>query len=605
MTLAKSLGSRLRARMTSASVESVYKAAAALPDLSDYDRLYEGFDSAHDSEHQRAVVAEAARLADIHAPKRKRLAELAARLHDIGLAEGREGHEIHGARMLEKDERLRKALSRRDFKQLVNAVRQHRASSGKPRSVIAKIVSDADRVASGSPQKALDRSARYHRVHSPDATDEEVLREAYMHIAGKYGPGGYGRRAYFPETMNRLDEIFNPIVEKAREYQKLAQSDDPWRDTVNATYGPTPGIRPLWRRSADLPTAAPRVPDRPRQGHQGPMWASTLQQVREQLPEHRFPQRVGQPTEESMARVGPRVLPMSPQQRLSPEVTEALHRALRTGRPLTRQQHEEIARYRESARRGPWQTGPTGRETAAWMPLGAQDSREDVLAHELTHAHDPALRGQQGEGLHFMTGADGTTFPASPFVPESPERTREEETPAMVAEHAYMTRKGLIDPSHVDDMALPREGQEDPLFSGWIYDHMRRYGPQLDPTTTDVTADDETAIRDWIRELREPGTAAHGRYRNWTDTVSRHLGQFGDQRGEVSTPDLPRDPRYSPAARARAQRFMADEAGRARQREELRRDWKHQTPEYRSHHEQWSHLTDLLDGDDDPLYQRR
>lgn len=181
-------------------------------DISDLDKLYDTFDSGHGPDHQQAVRDRSRVLAEMYAPDKLNLVDLAARLHDIGLAKGRESHEQRGAEMVVGDPRFKK-LPKRQLRLLVNAIRQHRASTGKPRSIVGKIVSDADRIAGSDVAGALRRSFDYGQKHAPHLTEEGQYRRVLSYLAQKFAPEGIGRRHYFPETGKALADIFDPIIE--------------------------------------------------------------------------------------------------------------------------------------------------------------------------------------------------------------------------------------------------------------------------------------------------------------------------------------------------------------------------------------------------------
>jgi len=190
-------------------------------DFERYLSLYDTFDKGHDRRHVDAVVEHANALARKHLPDKLHLAHAAAVLHDIGLVGGREGHESRGAEMVATDPYLNDVFNKRELKQLVHAVKQHRASTGRPRSVLGKLVSDADRVGTTN---HLYRAVQYREKNMPEMGPEDRLREAAAHIIDKYGPGGYGRRTYFPETDERLDSLLAPIM-KAYNAQDWGELD--------------------------------------------------------------------------------------------------------------------------------------------------------------------------------------------------------------------------------------------------------------------------------------------------------------------------------------------------------------------------------------------
>lgn len=182
-------------------------------DLSKYEAFYNSFDSGHDRHHLIAVRNCAIKLAKKYAPKKIDLVYIAATLHDIGLSVNRENHEIEGEKLIRADSDLRSQLSPEDFEELCHAVGQHRASTGKPQSIIAKIISDADRGGGlDDIGEQFSRAYWYGKKYFPDLDDDEQIWRAAKHHNDKFSPGNYGRRTYFPETEIRLNKIIDPII---------------------------------------------------------------------------------------------------------------------------------------------------------------------------------------------------------------------------------------------------------------------------------------------------------------------------------------------------------------------------------------------------------
>ena len=191
--------------------QSAAKSAAAPIDISDYEQRYQTFDPGHDLRHMQSVQQNAEELAQVHAPDQRDLAILAAKLHDVGLNRGRERHEQQGADDVAADERF-KVLGDEQHQLLVEAIREHRASRGKPQSMLAKIVSDADRGAAGTSAGELNRAYSYGQTHMPELSDDEQLQRSLSHLKDKFSVGAPGRRTYFPETAARLGEVYDPLI---------------------------------------------------------------------------------------------------------------------------------------------------------------------------------------------------------------------------------------------------------------------------------------------------------------------------------------------------------------------------------------------------------
>lgn len=186
------------------------KVAQAIPQK--YLDMYTGFDPAHNDTHRERVRENAKRLAQVHAPKLVNMADIAAALHDVGLSVNREDHELHGYNLLKSDPELAQQFKPRQLNMILNAVKQHRASTGRPRSVLGKIISDADRTAYGDAGSALVRCLDYRKENTPDMNEDDALRDSVNHLVGKYGPGGTGTRTYFPETAQHIADMIKPIM---------------------------------------------------------------------------------------------------------------------------------------------------------------------------------------------------------------------------------------------------------------------------------------------------------------------------------------------------------------------------------------------------------
>ena len=130
--------------------------------------------------------------------KKSGVLDLAAVLHDIGNLKNRDLHHLIGPDMIKADKKLNKEVAPQTLKAILNAVRSHRASdtATPPKSQLAKIVNDADRLDS-----TLGRALVYRLKKFPNMKMDDAVLDAAKHHTGKYGPKGYGLKAtYFPRT---------------------------------------------------------------------------------------------------------------------------------------------------------------------------------------------------------------------------------------------------------------------------------------------------------------------------------------------------------------------------------------------------------------------
>ncbi|MHC1716907.1 MAG: HD domain-containing protein [Candidatus Dojkabacteria bacterium] len=191
-------------------------------DLSKYESLYDSFDKGHDRKHMEGVRTFALKLAKKYCPKKIEIIYVSATLHDIGLSISRENHEHNGYEIIKKDVDMKKAYSKKDFELILESIREHRASTGNPKSIVAKIVSDSDKVY-GDTKGNFERSYEYCLEKDHNAEHNVILERAASHLYTKFKEGGTGTRVYFKESKERLVEAFKPIIKayENRDYKRL------------------------------------------------------------------------------------------------------------------------------------------------------------------------------------------------------------------------------------------------------------------------------------------------------------------------------------------------------------------------------------------------
>lgn len=186
-------------------------------DLTNYENLYDTFDAGHDRRHMETVRKQAVELAKKYAPDKVELAYIAATLHDIGISINREDHEKNGEKMILADEILKSYLSAEELKEVADAVREHRASNGRPETILAKIISDADKTPPDSTSEAFMRGFDFSKKYFPLLTEDEHLTRTSRHLAEKFSKQRVESMVFFPETAEKIEAIFTPIIEA---YQK-------------------------------------------------------------------------------------------------------------------------------------------------------------------------------------------------------------------------------------------------------------------------------------------------------------------------------------------------------------------------------------------------
>lgn len=191
-------------------------------DLSKYENMYDTFDIGHDRDHMEGVREFAVTLAEKYCPEKLEIVYVSATLHDIGLSASRDQHEKYGYELVRKDQTLKSVYSEEDFNFILEAIREHRASSGNPQSTVAKIVSDADKAYSDT-YGLLNRSYKYEKARNPSLDMYEVLEIASSYLTLKFGEDGTGKRLYFEESKQRMEQEYEPIVKayKNGDYEYL------------------------------------------------------------------------------------------------------------------------------------------------------------------------------------------------------------------------------------------------------------------------------------------------------------------------------------------------------------------------------------------------
>lgn len=201
--------------------------------LPEWAKLYDGFDAGHDARHRDRVERMAVELATVYAPDRIVAVRAAAILHDVGLSVSRDNHEAIGADIILADEDLRVELGE-DFPAVVEAVREHRSSTGCPQGTIAKIVSDADRASDTAGEK-VERALSFSIMHGKGEGLDHHLRVAREHITHKFGPGGRARRVYYPETLDHLVAMYSAVPEDCWDMWRQLSTEA--RDRIIALLG--------------------------------------------------------------------------------------------------------------------------------------------------------------------------------------------------------------------------------------------------------------------------------------------------------------------------------------------------------------------------------
>ena len=155
---------------------------------------YDHFDPAHRRDHARRVIARSM------AMKPSAITYVAAAMHDLGLAEGREEHHLASGRIIRADRELRRWFSEEEVELIAQAAEDHRASAARPpRSLLGCIVAEADRDI--EPETIVRRTVEYGLGHYPTLDREGHWQRTLDHLHEKYAEGGY-IKLWRPDSSN-------------------------------------------------------------------------------------------------------------------------------------------------------------------------------------------------------------------------------------------------------------------------------------------------------------------------------------------------------------------------------------------------------------------
>lgn len=187
---------------------------------------YRNFDGAHQVSHAREVINNAMYLSQFYPELNPSLVYTAAGFHDLGLSGPRESHHLLSGKIIRNDLNLKKWFTDEEIEEIAMAAEDHRSSSqNPPRTLLGKIVSEADRVIDAN--RTLERTLRFGKDNYPGLTKEDQIKRAMLHITEKYGPSGR-IKTWIPESPNRknLEILQGLIKDRVKFYNKLSEIYD-------------------------------------------------------------------------------------------------------------------------------------------------------------------------------------------------------------------------------------------------------------------------------------------------------------------------------------------------------------------------------------------
>ena len=187
--------------------------------------VYNSFDPAHRLDHCNVVINRGIQYAKewnkLNPDKAVDLniVFVVCALHDIGLQFDRETHNIHSAKLIKKDKKLRKWFNEDEIDIIANAVEDHRASLKSPiRSIYGQIVSEADRNHPSSIRELIQRAVKYNMHHNPDLSYRELVNNVIKNTySGKHA------KVFFdvPMVQKKKKELAD-LMSNKREVRKEA-----------------------------------------------------------------------------------------------------------------------------------------------------------------------------------------------------------------------------------------------------------------------------------------------------------------------------------------------------------------------------------------------
>lgn len=145
---------------------------------------YDNFDTAHRRDHARRVMARAMMM------ENSSLVYVAAAMHDLGLAYGRERHHLESGRIIRSCSALQRWFTSDEIEQIAQAAEDHRASATEPpRSMLGCIVAEADRDV--EPETIVRRTVEYGLSHYPELDCNGHWQRTLQHLEEKYSERGY------------------------------------------------------------------------------------------------------------------------------------------------------------------------------------------------------------------------------------------------------------------------------------------------------------------------------------------------------------------------------------------------------------------------------
>ena len=156
--------------------------------------MYKTFDKAHNLNHYKFVtencVNYAKKLLDNGKNVDLEISYVVGALHDVGIAQGREGHAKSSGKFVRSSVELKEFFDDETIEMIAQAVEDHSSHlEYEPRSIYGKIVADADR--NNTVYLVFSRPTKYGLKHEPNLSRSEQIDRVYEFVQGKFGRSGY------------------------------------------------------------------------------------------------------------------------------------------------------------------------------------------------------------------------------------------------------------------------------------------------------------------------------------------------------------------------------------------------------------------------------
>lgn len=166
---------------------------------------YQQFDEAHQPSHVYQVIDNSFEIAKAYSTD-DNIVYAVAVFHDLGLIQGRAGHEAMSKQLVLNDPFLEQFFDKETVELIGDAVEDHRASKQEePRNLYGKIISEADLDLDYG--RVLLRCIQYSLRNATFNNEAQLFEEVYKHLKEKYGSGSRMKLwlNYSVNTLNLAD----------------------------------------------------------------------------------------------------------------------------------------------------------------------------------------------------------------------------------------------------------------------------------------------------------------------------------------------------------------------------------------------------------------